>query len=74
MGALDQMRRQTVGPPIAAGVRTDIPAGMGGGVSASASLNVGAGSDGRGALLVLTGGVIALVVFYLWTHSIQGGP
>jgi hypothetical protein len=52
-----------------------IPAGMGGvGVTASGSLNVGGSSDGTGPLVILSGGVILLILFYIWTQSIQGGP
>ncbi|MHB8674586.1 MAG: hypothetical protein ACYDAK_13040 [Candidatus Limnocylindrales bacterium] len=49
-----------------------IPAGMGGGVGAQ--VNVGASGDGTSAIVVLAGGVALLVLFYLWTRNIQGGP
>lgn len=71
--AMTQLRRQ---PYAAVGAAApgyaSAPAGMGGGVSAS--LNVSGGTGDAGGLVVLSGAVLLLVLFYIWTHSIQGGP
>lgn len=70
--SMDQLRRQAYTPVAVTQPGMNVPAGMGG--SVSASLNVGGGTGDAGGLVVLAGGVVLLVLFYLWTHSIQGGP
>lgn len=71
--SLDQLRRGGYTPAnvLQPGL-TGAPAGMGGNVSAS--VNIGGSTGDAGGLVVLAGGVVLLVLFYLWTHSIQGGP
>jgi hypothetical protein len=74
MSSMDQLRRGTQLVALPAGGNT-APAGMGGNVGISANVSGSTvGDGGTGALLVLSGAVVALILFYLWTHSIQGGP
>ncbi len=75
MGSLTALGRSQASQMVAvpAGLAgASIPAGMGGG--AGASVNVGASGGGTSALVVLAGGVVLLVLFYVWTKTIQGGP
>ena len=64
-----QLRRQSY---ISSAAPSGVPVALGGGVSAQVGSSSG-DITGQLGLGILGGAVVALVLFYLWTRSVQGG-